>query len=139
MASPAHHTVHATGKRWLGIAPDATRVREPMSALIVMLNNAPRNTMAAASRTRSISRWNPTRIRSTAARSGATVFPAAVARAASTFVLIGRFTRSAATATPGHTDRPSRRKAATAIPVGGHRGVTFFSIRASSRLKCAAT
>jgi hypothetical protein len=41
--------------------------------------------------------------------------------------LIGRFTAKAATATPGHNDRPTSRNAATAMPVGGHSGVTLRS------------
>ena len=64
-----------------------------------------------------------------AATSGASVFPAAVTAAASGPSLIGRFTAKAATATPGHNDRPKSRKAATAIPVGGHSGVTLRSTR----------
>jgi hypothetical protein len=139
MASPVHHTVHAEPKSLPGMAPETTRVTDPTVALMVIPSSAPRNTMAAASRRRSISRRKPTHRNSVAAASGARVFPAAVTAAASGSVLIGRFTRNAASATPGHTDRRRTTKAARAMPLGGHRGVTFRSIRARWRLKCAAT
>ncbi len=87
--------------------------------------------MAAASRRRSISVLKPAARSSSAAAKGASVFPAAVTAAASGWGVIGRFTRKAATATPGHTPRPSSSNATTAMPVGGHKGVTFFSTSAT--------
>ena len=95
--------------------------------------------MAKASCSRSISLRKPTLTRSVAATSGATVFPAAVAAAASPFVLMGRLTAKAASAMPGHTRHPKRRNATTAMPVGGQSGVTFLSTSASRNPRMAAT
>lgn len=117
------------------MAPDRTKVPAPMVALTSMLGSAASNTIARASFNRSISLRNPTRMRREAARRGASVFPAAVAAAATREVLIGAFTRSAAIPTPGHSRRPNTRNATRAIPVGGHRGVTFSSTSAMRRLR----
>ena len=64
---------------------------------------------------------------------------AAAVTAAAADVDIGRFTKNAAIATPGQHRRPYRRNATTAMPVGGHSGVTLCWIKASRRLKRAAT
>ena len=60
-------------------------------------------TKAPASRKRSISFRKSAARSSSAAAKGASVFPAAVAAAASGCGVIGRFTRRAASDTPGHT------------------------------------
>ena len=137
IASPVHHTAHAERNCDPPIAPDRTRVPAPIEALTIMLSRA-RTTTAAASRSRSICHRNPTAMRSVATMKGASVFPKAVAAAAHTWALMGAFTAKAATRIPGHTRRPRMRKATTAIPDGGHSGVTFFPTRASWRLRCAA-
>ena len=64
--------------------------------------------------------------------------PAAVAEAARPPVLIGRLTTNAARATPGHTDLPRRRNAATAMPVGGQNGVMFLPTSESRSPNLAA-
>jgi hypothetical protein len=66
------------------------------------------------------------------------VLPVATTTAA-TVLLSGRLTRSAATAIPGQRRRPYRRKATTAIPVGGQRGVMLSATSAIRRLARAAT
>ncbi len=71
--------------------------------------------------------------------SGATVFPTAVAAAASAVSLIGRLTVNAAIAIAGHSLRPKRRSPTTAMPDGGQRGVILRSISASFRLSSAAS
>ena len=127
IASPVHHTVQALTRLSELIAPETTSVPAPIVALMSMLARAPRKTIANASCRRSSCRRKPTLARSMAATKGASVLPAAVTAAASGPSLIGRFTAKAATAIPGHNDRPNSRNAATAIPVGGHSGVTFCS------------
>ena len=137
IASPVHHTVHALQKPPAGMPDDITKAALPIVALIVMLSSAPRPTSATTSRTRSICCRKPTRSSSQAATIGASVFPAAVRTAAGRFV-IGRLTRSAAIATPGHRRRPYRRNATSARPVGGHSGVMLRSTIASRRPSLAA-
>jgi len=61
-----------------------------------------------------------------------------VAAAAAGEELMGALTRSAPSAIPGQTLRPSTRNATRAIPVEGHNGVTFLAIRARLRLRRAA-
>jgi hypothetical protein len=139
MASPVHHTAQAAGNLLAAMAPESTNVPVPMEALISMLRSAARKTIAKASCSRSISLRKPTLTRRSAATIGASVLPAAVAAAASPFVLMGRLTARAASATPGHTPHPKIRSATTAMPVGGHSGVTFRSINASRNPRTAAT
>ena len=139
IASPAHHTDHAAGKRSLAIAPERTSVPAPIVALIPMLRSAASATSRTTSRIRSIERWKPLPSRSQAPTSGAAVFPTAVAAAASALALIGRFTRNAAIAIAGHRRFPRRRNATSAIPVGGQSGVMLWPIRAKRRLNRAAT
>ena len=69
-----------------------------MVALIAMPASAPSPTIARASRRRSISRWKPTRFKSSAEASGASVLPAAMKAAPSGEGPIGRFTANAAKA-----------------------------------------
>jgi hypothetical protein len=138
MASPAHHTAQEPGSSAAASAPDATRTPVPTEALMVMLSKAPTKTMAVASRKRSICRWKPTLASRVAATRGASVLPTAVAAAGRALVLIGRLTRKAASKTPGHTDLPSRRNAATAMPVGGQNGVMLSPTNASRRPSLAA-
>jgi hypothetical protein len=85
---------------------------------MLMLSRAPTKTMAVASRRRSICRRKPILESRVAATRGARVLPAAVAAAARPLALIGRSTAKAASATPGHTDLPSRMNVTTAMPVG---------------------
>jgi hypothetical protein len=66
------------------------------------------------------------------------VFPAATATAAANEGLMGAFTTNAAAAMAGHIRAPNTRKAASAIPVGGHTGVTFRPTSATRRLSSAA-
>ncbi len=137
MASPAHHTDHAGMTSSRGMLPERTRAAVPTVALSMVLTGAA-TTMATASRTRSISVRNRNRESRVAATRGAIVFPAAVAAAAGRGSM-GAFTRKAARATPGHILRPNTRNATTAMPAGGHSGVTFSLTRASRRLSRAAT
>jgi hypothetical protein len=139
MASPVHQTAHPAANLLAGMAPETTNVPAPIEALISMLRSAARKTMAKASCSRSISLRKPTLTRRVAATIGASVLPVAVAAAASPFVLMGRLTARAASATPGHTRHPKMRNATTAMPVGGHSGVTFLSINASRNPRVAAT
>jgi hypothetical protein len=120
------------------VAEESSSAAVPIVALTVMLSSAPRTTSAATSRTRSICCRKPTRSSSQAASIGARVLPAAVMSAAGTFV-IGRLTRNAAMATPGHRRRPYRRNATSARPVGGHNGVMLSSTTASRSPIRAAT
>ena len=106
------------------MAPESSRDAVPPVALTVMATSAPKSTMATASRSRSRSVRNFARRSSVAASRGASVFPAAMPMATRGEGLIGRLTRKAATATPGHTRRPNRSRATRAIPVGGQMGVT---------------
>ena len=129
IASPVHHTAQAEAKLVRGMASDSTSVPAPIVALISMLNSAA-TTMAMASLSRSISFRKPIANNSSTATKGATVLPAAVAAAASSEDVIVTLTRNAPRATPGQILRPMRRNATTAMPVGGHSGVTFFSISA---------
>jgi hypothetical protein len=94
--------------------------------------------MAIASRSRSSCVRNPTLRRRNNASSGARVLPAAMASASTTVSLMGALTTNAAARMAGHIRGPRRRKATTAIPVGGQTGVTFLSTSATRRLSSAA-
>jgi hypothetical protein len=139
IASPAHHTDQAESRSSDAIEPVATRTPTPIVALIVMLRSAPTNTSAIASRRRSSAGRKPIRASRVAATSGASVLPVAVTAAAAGDEVIGKLTRNAPIATPGHSREPKIRNEASAMPVGGHSGVMFCSTRATRRLSRAAT
>jgi hypothetical protein len=138
IASPVHQINQVTQRSFEEIWPAISSVAAPIEALTSMLSSAARKTIATASRSRSSSSLNPTRSRSVAARSGARVFPPAIARDASGSTPIETFTANAANATPGQTRRPKMRKATKAMPVGGQKGVTPVT-KASRSPRRAAT
>ena len=138
IASPAHQTAQVEGKLLIGIAPESVNTEVPMVALMVIPTNAPRTTMAMASRIRSSCRRKPARRRSSLETSGASVLPHAMAAAPSGDGPSGRLTANAAIAMAGHIRRPRVRNVTRAIPVGGQIGVTWPWIRARFRLRCAA-
>jgi hypothetical protein len=70
--------------------------------------------------------------------SGASVLPTEMAPAVNRVGPIGALTRKALRATAGHILRPNKTIAATAMPVGGHTGVTCPSTSATRRLRTAA-
>ncbi len=124
MASPAHHADQTGQNRVIGMSPESTSVQVPAVALISIGSRPPRKTSARASRSRSISTRKPALRSIRYAHTGARVFPAMMPRLGKSTSLIRSMARYAPRAIPGHIRRPSQSRAATAMPVGGHRGVT---------------
>ena len=109
-----------------------------MLALIIIAPSAPRKTSAIASRNRSRRISNRVARNSSNAASGASVLPAAMTGAVHTGGLSVTFTRNAPRNIPGDTRRPKTSRPTSAIPDGGHTGVTLVPTSAACRLSRAA-
>ncbi|OKJ84813.1 hypothetical protein AMK32_12605 [Streptomyces sp. CB01883] len=126
MASPVHHTDQVGQKPAVLSAPETSRVVVPVVALTSIPVNAPRKIRPRTSRSRSSSLRNPARRSNRQEQTGARVFPAVIARTAGSDGPRPMLARNAPSATPGHTRLPRSSRLATAIPLGGHSGVTWL-------------
>lgn len=124
IASPVHHTDHVGQNSSALSTPVRARVPLPIVALTSIPVNAPRKISASASGKRSNCLWNPVRRSSAYEQRGAMVFPSTIASTAGIDGPSETLTRKAPSAIPGQTRGPRRSRVATAIPVGGHSGVT---------------
>ncbi len=125
IASPVHQTDHVGQKSAASSTPVRTSVPVPVVELTSMPVKAPRKISARASRRRSSSLWNPARRSRAYEQRGASVLPAVMARTAGTDGPSETLVRNAPSAIPGQTRGPSRSRPASAIPLGGQRGVTW--------------
>ncbi len=125
IASPVHQTDHVGQNSSALSAPERARAPLPTVALISIPVSAPRKISPIASCRRSSSVRNPVRRSSAYEQTGARVFPSTMASTAGIDGPSGTLTRNAPSAIPGQTRRPRRSRLATAMPVGGHSGVTW--------------
>ncbi len=104
----------------------------PRVALTAVLPRPAKAANLKTSRGRSKA-WSPPANRSTsqAPTSPSTVFPVAMPRDVPAVPTVVRLTRKAPAKMPGHTRRPSRRKAARVRPVVGHTGLALAWRKAS--------
>src|SRR5258708_8567491 len=138
MASPVHHTAQVAPKPGLLTAPESSRTTLPKVALMVTPTRAAAM-IAAASPTRSSSRWKSSLRSNSADATGASVLPAAITAAPAGDGPRGRFTAKAASRIAGQARRPITSSATSAIPDGGQTGVTWPWNIARLRLRLAAT
>lgn len=72
-------------------------------------------------------------------RTGASVFPAAIAAAVQIGSALSALLTNAPSQIPGHTRYPQSKRAASAMPVGGQTAVTCFVENANVKPAFAAT
>jgi hypothetical protein len=124
IASPVHHTAQVARTSSASSAPAATRDQVPVVALISMPPSAATNTRATTSLTRRRSSRNPALASSRHAQTGASVLPAEIATTAGSVGPTSTFARNAPIVMPGQHRTPNNSRHASAMPVGGHSGVT---------------
>src|SRR5262249_54019036 len=125
-ASPSHQVIQISLYRSQSAYPPRVRVVTPNVALTVVLRRAARSTNA------NVSRWCEKTflpfanwLTRNAPKSPSNVFPVAMLREVATEPAVVKLTTNAPRKIAGHTPKPSKRKAARLIPVGGHTGVAL--------------
>lgn len=139
IASPVHHTHHTDGAECQGTIPASARLITPLVAETVIAIAEPNSTRRRTSRTRSSDFSKSTRRNRKAPKTGASVFPVAIAAAVQSGSALSPLLTNAPIHMPGHARYPQRSKAASAIPVGGHTAVTCLVANASENPSSAAT
>ena len=71
-------------------------------------------------------------------KTGASVFPVAIAAAVQTGSELSALLANAPSQIPGQTRYPQSKRAASAMPVGGHTAVTCFVVNANEKPSFAA-
>src|SRR4030095_14512404 len=125
-ASPSHHVNQIAPKSRQLAEPLSVRLVTPIVALTVVRNSAASTTNLKTSRARSKTlRPFANSLTRSAPRRPSIVLPMAMPIEVAIAPLVVTLTRNAPTRMAGHTRGPSTRKAASAIPVGGHTGETL--------------
>src|SRR5262249_4202192 len=138
--SPSHHVSQISPNRAQLACPASARLATPTVALTAVATPpaSAANTKKLRARANT-SRPPAQRFTSQTPTSASKVLPAAMPRDEATDPAAVTFTRNAPTKIAGHIAHPDRRRAASAMPVGGHPAVALACTNASETPSLPAT